>query len=318
MKGISKANLFMTTVIVFSFLIPLFLARYIVRLIGYNNYIIFAEYILFLLPIIIYLLLTKESPKKVFSINKISFVDIILSILIAFLAHPVAGFFSELTGLFFDNPVEQALEVLQSMPFPTLLFMMAVTPAICEEAVTRGIFLHGYKKTNTLVACLANGVAFSMLHMDLQQSLYTFVLGVIFAYMVKATNSIWSSVLCHFTFNSISLCAMQLLKLLPQEEMEAAMEASANAGSNIVTLIARFIFAIPFAVGLVFVLRFMRKRNNKRENIVVQDINNNYNLDLELTAGESKGAAYLTFGILIIVYVLMMFTMNMLLTIFPI
>lgn len=317
MKGIFKSNLFMTMILIFSFLIPAFATREIVALIGYNNYIIFAEYILFLLPIIIYMIVTKESPKKVFSINKISFVDIIFSILIAFLAHPVAAFFSQLTGLFFDNPVDQAFEILQSMPFSTMLFMMAITPAICEEAVTRGIFLYGYKKANIWVACIANGVAFSMLHMDFQQSLYTFVLGVIFAFMVRATNSIWSSVLCHFTFNSISVCAQQILKLLPKQQVESAVESAANSGNQIISLIFTFIFAIPFLVAIIFILRFMYKRNRKTNNISAQGtsdfaIDNEVKVVInnELKAQEGKGIAYLSFLILIIVYIFIMLLMK--------
>jgi len=301
MKGIIKSNLFMAFVLLFTFFNIAFAARDIIGLIGYDNYKVFAQYIIFLIPVIIYLIITRESPKKVFSINKISFVDIMLSIVIAFLAHPVAGFFSQLTGLFFENPVEQALEVLQSTPFPMLLFMMAITPSICEEAVTRGIFLHGYKKTNMLVACLANGVVFSMLHLDLQQSLYTFVLGVIFAFMVRVTNSIWSSVLCHFTFNSISLGAQQLLKMLPKEEVEAALEASAQTGNEMTALFSSFIIAIPFAIAIVVILTVMYKRNKKRGKLEVQ-VGEIDHSSSEVAVKDNKVGAYSSFAVILIVY----------------
>ena len=311
MKVNVKANLFMILVIMFSVFIPGVAGRALANLLGMYNYVAIAEYILFLLPALIYILISKESPKKVFSLNKISFVDILLSILVAFLARPLAGFLSGLTGLFFENPVEEAFEVLESMSFPTMLFAMAITPAICEEVVTRGIFLHGCKKTSTLVACLANGVVFCILHMDMQQSLYTFALGFIFAYMVRATNSIWSSVLCHFTFNSISVVTQQLLKLLSEEQLQEMMESAANSGNDVISVIASFIFAIPFTVGLVFVLLYMYKRNHKVKNplnvnnLPVEKTDNNY-FGFELTVKEGKGLAYLSFGLLISVYALIM------------
>lgn len=315
MKGIIKANLFIVCTFIVTLIIRNFFSLDLALLMGVNNYMMFIQYILFLPLIIVFLIINRESPKKVLKINKISFVDIVFSILIAFLAHPVAGFFSELTGLFFDNPVVETFNLIQSMPFPAMLFTMAITPAICEELITRGIFLHGYEKSKLWVACFINGLVFSMLHMDFQQSLYTFLLGMVFAYMVKATNSIWSSVLCHFTFNAVSVYAQQIAKTLSKEELEAVLKEAANRGNDITSLIGSFIWAIPFAVAIVYILRFMYRRNNKNSsenssanyNILAEDSNDNF-LGIDLTVRESKGIAYLTFGLIVVVYAYIMFS----------
>ena len=56
MKGIVKANLFMILVIMFSVFIPGVAGRALANLLGMYNYVAIAEYILFLLPALIYIL----------------------------------------------------------------------------------------------------------------------------------------------------------------------------------------------------------------------------------------------------------------------
>jgi len=47
-----------------------------------------------------------------------------------------------------------------------------------------------------------NGLFFGIIHLNPQQFSYAFVLGVIFAYMVYYTRSIWAGILPHFIFNA--------------------------------------------------------------------------------------------------------------------
>jgi membrane protease YdiL (CAAX protease family) len=324
MKSIFRANLFMLLLIVFMLVVELFLAKDLVGLLGYGNLLALHEYIVLLIPALIFILLTKQSPKEVFRLNKIKLLDAAIAILIAFLAQPVASFLSQVTALFFDNPVAQAFEVLKTIPYPKLLFIMAITPAICEEMVTRGIVLHGYNKTSMLKAALINGLVFSILHLDPQQSLYTFVLGVLFAYMVRITNSIWASVLCHFTFNGIQVTLIEITQLFKDKLGTDVVEAAQTAQGTItpsqtaLMLVASFVSAVGFAAAIIGLLVYMNNRNKKASMAAYSEFNtNNYDINIatdneraylynNVQKEERTFAAYVPLIILILVYFVLM------------
>ena len=51
-------------------------------------------------------------------------------------------------------------------------------------------------------AALMSGLLFGCFHLNINQALYAFVMGIVFAYMVEATGSLWSSVIAHFAVNT--------------------------------------------------------------------------------------------------------------------
>ncbi|WP_139902365.1 CPBP family intramembrane glutamic endopeptidase [Clostridium thermarum] len=323
MKSIFRANLFMLLLIVFMLAIEMFLVRDLIGLLGYVNLMAVHEYIALLIPAVAFILITKQSPKEVFRLNKIKPIDAAIAITIAFFAQPVASFLSQITALFFDNPVAQAFEILKDISYPKLLFMMAITPAICEELVTRGIVLHGYNKTSILRAALINGLVFSILHLDPQQSLYTFVLGVLFAYMVRITNSIWASVLCHFTFNGIQVTMLELSQMLKDkvgtEVIEAAQEAQqvTTAAQTAIMLAVSFVIALGSAAAIVGLLIYMNNRNKKAVAAAYSEGNAydniNYEIDNEraylfnnVQQQERTFIAYIPLVILIFLYIAIM------------
>ena len=56
-----------------------------------------------------------------------------------------------------------------------------------------------------------SGLVFGLFHLNINQFCYAFVIGVVFAFLVEATGSIWSSVLAHFAINTYSIKIIQLL-----------------------------------------------------------------------------------------------------------
>ena len=56
-----------------------------------------------------------------------------------------------------------------------------------------------------ILSVILNGLLFAVFHLDLQQGLYTFLMGILFATLVIRTNSIFSSIIAHITINGICL-----------------------------------------------------------------------------------------------------------------
>ncbi len=83
------------------------------------------------------------------------------------------------------------------------LLLMAVTPAICEEALFRGPILRGLAtRFSPAVAAILTGILFGIYHVDVWRLLPTAILGVGLSAIALASDSILPSMLAHFTNNA--------------------------------------------------------------------------------------------------------------------
>ncbi|MDR3318197.1 MAG: CPBP family intramembrane metalloprotease [Clostridiales bacterium] len=82
---------------------------------------------------------------------------------------------------------------------------IALLPAFGEELLFRGLLLNGTKKIGTVFAVLLNGALFALYHMNPDQLIHQFVLGVVLAYFVLRTGSLWVGIIGHFSNNAIAL-----------------------------------------------------------------------------------------------------------------
>lgn len=85
-----------------------------------------------------------------------------------------------------------------------LLLLLAVTPAICEEFVFRGVLLGGTRSMKTWQFVLLNGVVFGAFHLSFEtviRFLPTAWLGVVIAWSVWRTRSLWVGTIMHFINN---------------------------------------------------------------------------------------------------------------------
>lgn len=106
---------------------------------------------------------------------------------------------------FIGYPVNQGLPLVNPTSFPLYLLavlLMAVLPAIYEELMFRGIILHGLRsRFSEWGAILLSGLMFALMHGNLQQFVYPFILGCIMGWIVLRTGSLVSSMIVHFTNN---------------------------------------------------------------------------------------------------------------------
>lgn len=90
-----------------------------------------------------------------------------------------------------------------SMTTVTVLFVFAVTPALCEELFFRGALLSGLRKDLRPRAALAwQALIFGVAHASIYRFIPTLWLGVLFGALRLRTRSIWPAVLLHFGYNA--------------------------------------------------------------------------------------------------------------------
>jgi sodium transport system permease protein len=93
--------------------------------------------------------------------------------------------------------------------FLWLLLLVAVIPAVAEEFLFRGVVLSGLRRRlGTSGAVVGSALAFGIFHLSPQTAfrfLPTFWLGILLAWVVVETRSIWVGVLLHFLNNGTIL-----------------------------------------------------------------------------------------------------------------
>ena len=86
-----------------------------------------------------------------------------------------------------------------------LLLVLAVTPAICEELVFRGVLLGGTRSLTPWRMIVLNGLVFGAFHLSFEtviRFLPTASLGMVIAWSVWRTGSLWVGMLMHFLNNA--------------------------------------------------------------------------------------------------------------------
>ena len=191
--------------------------------------------------------------------NKIGLKTILLSfvagIIVYLITIFVATFFSAILALFgYEN---SSSGVMTSYPFWLLileLFVSAVLPGICEEVAHRGMLLNGYKKTGVKRAIILSGLLFGLMHLNIEQFFYATIIGVFFGFVAYFTDSIFPTMIMHFTNNAIStFMGYASVNNLPIYNSFNSVISSIFGGSAILSIFMMFLF-ILILVGIMYLI----------------------------------------------------------------
>lgn len=161
------------------------------------------------IPGISYLVTRKLSAKEGLGVRAVGWKDWLLMIPLALCLDKIAEFINVVSQLFASNSIgSHVAELAIKYPFPVAFFVVAVMPALCEELIYRGVLFQGYRKSGVWVAVLLTAFLFGMMHMNLNQFSYAFVLGLVFALINEITGSILPAVLLHIYINGKSVVVL--------------------------------------------------------------------------------------------------------------
>lgn len=80
-----------------------------------------------------------------------------------------------------------------------------ILPAFCEEILLRGCLLAGYENMGRRKAIIFVGLLFGFLHVNIYQTFYASVMGMLLCIFTMMTGSIWPAIIMHFTSNFCSV-----------------------------------------------------------------------------------------------------------------
>lgn len=121
-------------------------------------------------------------------------------------------------------------EQFLGIPLGLLVLAVAVTPAICEEVLFRGVFLNSLERggwwNSRWISAVICGVIFGMFHGDWIRMIPTAIAGIVMSYLLLETGNLFYNCLFHFVNNLFSVLSVyfvqQIFSRIPQELNQGA------------------------------------------------------------------------------------------------
>jgi uncharacterized protein len=247
-----------------------------------NLYILFNGLLLVGIPAVFltYRYKGEKGLKETVRFNKVSFKTVLYSVLIPIVIYPIIMLCNAIVILLLPEvPTElnnQALVVSIAIGFQIL--GLGLFPGFFEELLFRGVLIRGLENQNRHFAIIYIAFLFALLHLNPYNFVGPFILGIVFGYMLYASNSIIPSMIAHMTNNMIGVTMIfistKLQALIPEEEAttKGTMDI-AMADIPIASIIISGFILLGLAFGSYFLTRLLlRKMKEEQEKNVESKI----------------------------------------------
>ena len=309
MKNVTKVNvLFTATVLVYIILV------YTIRLVPAGtfslNFLLILPEVILLLPSFLYMAFMRQDNSESGGFQKVSPLTVVLTVLFTICIIPMVSLINMISSHFVENNVSDTLaRTVQSNSLPINLILLALIPAVVEEVIFRGLIFNGYKKRNPWRAALLSAVLFGLIHMNINQFTYAFVIGIIFALLTYVTGSIIPAVIGHFVINGSSVILSHVLAAMERAE---ATGAAAQAAEEAMSVEMMYIIVYAVLIGMTIVglaLGGLLFYTICKKNRGIESFKRIFKKPMRTTYAEEEGKfidGYLVLGIVICaVYMLM-------------
>lgn len=152
----------------------------------------------------------KVSVKQVFPVKcnpKYYLIALMIAFGMFFSLNWLNGFFIDLIGRETSEQTQKISEFITSLSgakiIPAIL-VIALLPAIFEEGLFRGVILNGCEQSmGSIRTIFTVGFCFSLFHGNVEQTIYQFIAGCLFAFVAIRSRSILPCMLMHFLNNAL-------------------------------------------------------------------------------------------------------------------
>ena len=227
------------------------------------------EVLILLVPVLVYVKQKKVNFKRYFRLNKITGKEALTSVVLTLLVYPLVGISSALLikfySIFGNVRVPQINVKSGGLSSIYSVLIIAVLPAICEEFFVRGLLSAPAKKAKgRKFTYFYTALLFMLMHVNPYNIVAPFILGYVFSVLNEKTNSLYSSMLGHFTFNTCSV----ILSIFQKDLLDSASASDVNVltlgEADLNISLIQGIFMVLIAIVIIFVLyRVLSKMKTK-------------------------------------------------------
>lgn len=121
---------------------------------------------------------------------------------------------------------QATMEAFYSSPLVIQIVVLAVLVPVCEEMVFRGLLFRRLReRASYMQAALYSAVVFGLMHGNLVQMLYGFILGMMLSYLYEKYGSVKAPIAAHMAMNLLSILATEfnLLDWLAEDRIRMGM-----------------------------------------------------------------------------------------------
>ena len=190
--------------------------------------------------------------------KKIKPSTVFYTVLLTIVSGPMVTFANLLSQVFVPNTVLQASDQLLGSNFLMTFISAALIAPIAEEIVCRGFFANRFKRYMPLLAsAIVSALLFAILHMNINQAFYAFVLGMIFFYANNASGSIVTSIIMHMLINGGNLLLLYSLSRFVSQLGGNIAEIAEQGRGNQNTMTTSLIFFGVLSIGSFFLSKMV-------------------------------------------------------------
>ncbi|WP_437677679.1 ABC transporter permease subunit/CPBP intramembrane protease [Sorangium sp. So ce131] len=128
------------------------------------------------------------------------------------------------------------LVLLGGKPYLVVLLLVAVTPAVCEELLFRGLVYAGLRRAGPAAAIVVSALLFGLAHGSVHRLLPTFLLGLALGYTRHRTGSVLAGAVLHALSNGVVVSLLYFDPAWAQGALEQAVPWSATIAGMLVSL----------------------------------------------------------------------------------
>jgi len=221
-------------------------------------------------PALLMTVMLTRSPRKTLLLNlsPAALMAIPVVMMLAVCVHPIARALQAIVLYLYplsDGVKEELAKLFTDIHTPTLIIMLTVVPAICEELAFRGFILSGLRHMgHKWRAIVVSSIFFGVTHGVFQQSLVACLLGTLIAYIAVQTGSIFPGIIFHMLHNGLQLFASKLtpkaVEGIPILEWFVNVDALRGSGDDAVdSFVYRWPAMVLGLLGTALVLYWLHK-----------------------------------------------------------
>lgn len=273
--------------------------------------LLLSQVLFFLIPPLLLAWIRRYDIKKTFRLKAPRPLEVLLMLVISPVM-VIAGFCAGFIALFGVKAVfgqvllNGEVSDLMSKGIVVSILLVAVLPAICEEFLFRGMIQRGMERLGVGWAIFLSGLLFGLFHFDFQRLAAQTLIGLISAYVIYRTGSIFNGMILHFMNNGLlTLLANYSVRMSEGAPVQVVTDPFATpefinmAESYGMTLnqflgIAAAVFAVILVFSLVVIFGLL---------IILRAITRKTVEKPEIIKGSAKGLVFGIPGLLLIAVV---------------